>query len=131
MISLCWHKRCSICLILYIDLFELCICANNIRIPFNNLFGVKIFNPFPSFTSSSKSMSEKSTDSSFSNQSSYFYASRNNFSGLYLCSIFFFFLHLINHSIQQNMFVASHYIILKLYHTHLFFFLFVFVFLAC
>ena len=53
---------------------------------------------------------------------------------VYICAPFFFFLHLINHSIQQNMFVASHYIILKLYHIHLFFFpflFFVFVFLAC
>ena len=35
--------------------------------------------------------------------------------------LFCFFLHLINHYIHQNMFQISHYIILKLYHTHLFF----------
>ena len=32
------------------ELFPALICANNIGSLVNNLFGVKIFNPFPSFT---------------------------------------------------------------------------------
>ena len=42
-------------------MFPAFIWANNIESIVNNLFGVKIFNPFPSFTTSSASI-----DSSFS-----------------------------------------------------------------
>ena len=51
------------------ELFTAFVCANNIGRLVNNLFGVKIFNPFPFFTSSSPSsggMSDKSTDHSLS-----------------------------------------------------------------
>ena len=56
--------------ILYLnELFPAYICANNIASLVNNLFGVKIFNPFISFTSSSPfsgGMSDKYTGSSLS-----------------------------------------------------------------
>ena len=46
------------------------VCAHNYESLVNSLFGVKIFNPFSSFTSSSTfsngGMSDKSTDSSLS-----------------------------------------------------------------
>ena len=53
---LCWYKRYSICLISFFnsyELFPVYICANNIRSLVNNMFGVKILNHVPSFTSSS------------------------------------------------------------------------------
>ena len=56
-------------------LFPALICANNIGSLVNNLFGVKIFNPFSSFTSSlpySGGMWNKSTDSSLAFDSSFF-----------------------------------------------------------
>ena len=52
-----------------LELFPAFICASNIGSLVNNIFGVKICYPFPSFTSSSPSsggMSYKSTDSSLS-----------------------------------------------------------------
>ena len=57
------------CLIPFFDFYKLFptfFCANNIESLVNNLFGVKIFNPFPSFTSSGGGMSNKSTDCSLS-----------------------------------------------------------------
>ena len=65
----CWYKRHSICLISFFDFYELFpvfICANNIGSLVNNLFGVKNFNPFPSFTSSSSHSSGYMSDSSLS-----------------------------------------------------------------
>ena len=50
-------------------MFPASICANKIGSLVNNLFGIKLFNPFPSFislSSSSGGISDKSTDSSFS-----------------------------------------------------------------
>ena len=50
-------------------MFLASICANKIGSLVNNLFGIKLFNPFPSFillSSSSGGMSDKSTDSSLS-----------------------------------------------------------------
>ena len=63
----CVDKRYSIFLISFFNLYELFpafIYTNNIGSLLNNLFGVMIFNPFPSFTSSSSSrddISDKST----------------------------------------------------------------------
>ena len=55
------------------ELFLAFLCANNVPNLVNNLFGVKIFNLFPSFTCSSSpsrgGMSDKSTDSSLSDNS--------------------------------------------------------------
>ena len=54
-ILVCRYKKYSICLISFYNLFEsftTFICANNIESLVNNLFGVKRFNPFPSFTCS-------------------------------------------------------------------------------
>ena len=41
----------------YFELFPAFNCANNIGILVNDLFGVKIFNPFPSFTFSTSPVS--------------------------------------------------------------------------
>ena len=49
-ILLCWYKTYSMCLIPFFDFYKLFpafFCANNIESLVNNLFGVKIFNPFP------------------------------------------------------------------------------------
>ena len=51
------------------------ISANNIESLVNSLFGVKTFNPFPSFTSSSSSCSGKPCNSS---SSSNYYSSINH-----------------------------------------------------
>ena len=87
------------------EMFLAFICANNIRSLVNYLFGVKSFNSFPSFTSSSPSsggISDKSTDSSLSlflvvsadssflNQSSELYVSTNKLMGSYLLPNFYF-----------------------------------------
>ena len=45
-------------------MFPAFVCANNIGSLVNNLFGVNIFNPFPSFTSSS-SLSRDDVSSAF------------------------------------------------------------------
>ena len=67
MILLCGFKRYSISFFNLYELFLAFICANNIGSLVNNLFGVSIFNPFPSSSSpSSGGMSDKSTDSSLS-----------------------------------------------------------------
>ena len=72
-------------------------CANNIESVVNSLFELKIFNPFPSFTfslsPSSAVIGDKSVDSSplfvvlanssFSNQRSLLYVSRNKLIGSY------------------------------------------------
>ena len=64
----------KICLISFFSMYELFpafICANNTGSVDNNLLGVKIFNPFPSFTSSSLSSGGMSSNfSSLSNSSS-------------------------------------------------------------
>ena len=98
------------------------------------MFGVKIFNPFPSFTSLSPSgvgMSDKcsgfprslslivSVDFSFSNQSSELYVSRNKLSWSYLAP-FHFFQNLVIHCIHQNRVLENYYIIPKLDYIHFF-----------
>ena len=58
-----------ICLILCFNLYELFpafLCTNNIGSLVNNLFGVNIFNHFPSFTSSLSFSSEDMSNSSLS-----------------------------------------------------------------
>ena len=71
-IVLCRYERYSICLISFFNLYELFtafICDNNIVSLVNCLFGVKIFIPFPSFTSSapySGGISNKSRNTSLS-----------------------------------------------------------------
>ena len=52
------------------ELFPDFICANNVGGLVNNLFGVKIVNPFPSFTSSSPCSGEISGISINSSESS-------------------------------------------------------------
>ena len=65
-------QKISIFLISFFNLLELFpafICDNNTRRLVHSSLGVNMFNPFPSFTSSSPSiagMSDKSTDSSLS-----------------------------------------------------------------
>ena len=56
MILLCWYKRYSICIVSFFNLYELFpafISANNIGSLVNNLFIVKTFNAYPTFSSSS------------------------------------------------------------------------------
>ena len=49
-------------------------CANNIVNPGNGLFGVKIFNPFPSFTSSSSPSTVGKLSNYSSSSNSFFYS---------------------------------------------------------
>ena len=68
-ILLCWWKRYSIFLILFYNLFELFpgfIRHYNIGNLVNSLFGLTIFNPFPSFTCSSSPSSGGKSSKFFS-----------------------------------------------------------------
>ena len=100
-ILLRWYKRYDICRTSFFNFYKLFpafIRANDIGSLVNSLFRVNIFNPFPSFTSSSwpysSGMSDKSIDSflsvksSFLNQRSWLYVSRKKSIGSYLLHIF-------------------------------------------
>ena len=92
-ILLCWYKRYSFYLNLFFNLCELhpaFIHTNNIGSLVNSLLWDKIFNPFPSFTSLLLFLEVASVDSSFSNQTSQLYVSRNKLIGSCLLPNFHF-----------------------------------------
>ena len=130
-ILLCWYKRYSICMISLFSLFELfaaVIYVNNIGSLINSLFGVTIFNPFPSLTNFDNGVDiffyhllvvvkHLVLQTILHSQILQVLNSKD-----YIWALIYFFQHLINHRINENIFLASHYIILKLYQTHFFLF---------
>ena len=128
-------------------MFQAFIWANNIGSQLINklIKRVKISNPFPSFTSSSPSgggMSDKSTDSflsvdsslsvdfRFSKHGSQLYVWRKN--NRIIFQLYNVFLASnIGQCIDQNRFLANRHIILKLYYTHSSLFLFFFFCFVC
>ena len=143
MILLRWYKRYSICLISFLNLLQLFpafTCANSIGSLVNNLFGVKICDLLPSFTSiyhhvvmtyqrNLQILCYQSIllyQSITFNSQFFFYFLTTLYNNILpeinhqdiIWSSFYFFRHLVIHCIDLNRFLESHYIMLKLYYTH-------------
>ena len=109
--------------------FQLFVCANNNGNLVNNLFGVKIFNPVPCFTSSPSSggKSDQYTNFfitfSFSQPILHFQTRHHNI--VYYPTLF---QPLKESCIHQNRFLDSHCIVLKHYQTKSLFYLVCFLF---
>ena len=143
MILLGWYKRYCICLISLFNLNELLpafICANNTKSLVDILFGVKIFNPFPFLLLHRPIVVTYQINLQILFISWFFLINpffifkqiiiiicfKKEFLTIIFGFYFFFFRHLITHSIHQKWFLANHYIAPKLLHLFLPFLFFLF-----